>query len=97
VHGSVLAPLKTSLLLLVVLVTTNGESVSETRVVLVVVWDVERRNDLVTVLLELGGVLRVVLRGVDLDWHGEVVNLFLGEKRWVGYRGAVDQVLAFAS
>ena len=62
---------------------------------LIVICDVQGGDHAVGVGLQLGSQGRVSLRGDDLYGDGDGVDFFLGQKRGVGGRDAVDEVLAW--
>lgn len=91
VNSSVLGSLETLLLLGVVVVTTNSETVNKLGVVVVVEGNVQGRQSLEGKLLELRGKHLIVLRRQELHRNANVGNLALLEKRRVSDGSAVNQ------
>ena len=76
-HSRVLGPLNPSLLFRIALVAPDGESVGQAGEILVVVFDAQAGDHAVGVRFQLGGQLRVVFWGDDLDGDGDGVDFFL--------------------
>ena len=93
-HSHVLGPLKRLLLLRIARIASNSEAMRRARKILVVVFEVQARNHAVGVLSQLGRPLRIVLRGDDLDGHGDGVDVLLCCERGVRGGDAVDEVFA---
>lgn len=93
-HSHVLSPLKRLLLLRIARIASNSEPMRRARKILIVVFEVQARNHAVGVLSQLGRPLRIVLRGDDLDGHGDGVDVLLCCERRVRAGDAVDEVFA---
>lgn len=97
VDGSALGALETLLLSRVLGVAADSEAVGKSREVLVVVFNAQGGDGLVAVLLELGSEHGVGLWREDLDGHGDLQDLLLGEKRGVSGGDAVNEALVLGS
>ncbi len=76
--GGTRCPLEGLPLFHIALVASCSESVRDAGEVLVVVFDVQGGDDAVGVRFQVGGQLRVVFRGDDLDGDGDGGDFLLG-------------------
>lgn len=97
VNSRVLRSLQTLLLLGVALVTTGGETVDQTGVVVVVERNVQSGQSLEGKLLELGSEHGIGLGRDELHRNTDVCNLALLKQRRVGDSSGIDQRLVLAA
>lgn len=96
VNSRVLRSLQALLLLGVALVTTSGETVDQTGVVVVVERNVQSGQSLEGKLLELGSEHGIGLGRDELHRDTDVCNLALLKQRRVGDSSGIDQRLVLA-
>lgn len=84
-HRRILSSLQRLLLLHIALVTPYGESVRQTRKILIVVLDIQAGDHAIRVRFQFRVKLRVMLRSNDLNGNIDGVDFLLCQKR--GVRG----------
>lgn len=73
----ILSPLEPLLLFHIALIAPHGESVGQSGEILIVVFDIQGGDHAVGVRFQLGGQLRVVFRGDDLNGDSDGVDFLL--------------------
>lgn len=96
INSRVLCPLKTSLLLGVLLVASGSKAVDQTGVVIVVERNVQRGQSLEGKLLQLGGEHGIGLGDDEAGGHSDALDLWLLEQRRVGDDCGVDEGVLLA-